>query len=109
MLGRTDLGTSALPPLDTPVATGTMAFLEHNGPHAITPLDWQTFLDFTDRFLQPAKKQAKSGEPAARSHRSFGLQGDPAPQLTCCLTCEFYDFPPDDANSCHAGSLFDHF
>ncbi len=56
LLGQTDLGTTEMPPLDTPVAAGTVAFLEHNGPHAITPLDWRTFLDFADRHLQPGKK-----------------------------------------------------
>jgi len=36
-----------------PVAAGTLAFLNHNGPHVISPLDWKTFLDFADRHLPP--------------------------------------------------------
>jgi hypothetical protein len=56
LLGQPDLGTTEMPALDVPVATGTMAFLNHNGPHVISPIDWKTFLDFADRFLQPAKK-----------------------------------------------------
>ncbi|HET7536942.1 MAG TPA: acetylxylan esterase, partial [Candidatus Didemnitutus sp.] len=55
LLGKTDLGTTEMPALDQPVATGTLAYLEHNGPHVISPLDWNTFFDFTDRFLKPNK------------------------------------------------------
>lgn len=53
LLGQSDLGTTEMPALDVPVATGTLAFLNHNGPHAVTPLDWKTFLDFADRFFKP--------------------------------------------------------
>lgn len=53
LLGQPDAGTIDMPPLDTPVATGKLAFLEHNGPHAITPLDWKVFLDYADKFLKP--------------------------------------------------------
>jgi hypothetical protein len=55
LLGQTDLGTTEMPALDQPVATGTLAYMEHNGPHVISPLDWKTFFDFADRFLQPKK------------------------------------------------------
>lgn len=51
LLGKSDLGTTEMPPLDTPVATGSLAFLENRGPHVISPLDWKTFLDFADRHL----------------------------------------------------------
>ncbi len=55
LLGKTDLGTTEMPALDVPVASGTLAFLNHNGPHVISPLDWQTFLDFADRYLLPRR------------------------------------------------------
>ena len=54
LLGKTDLGATEMPALDVPVASGTLAFLNHNGPHVISPLDWQTFLDFADRHLRPS-------------------------------------------------------
>jgi predicted dienelactone hydrolase len=57
LLGKTDLGTAEMPALDMPVAAGTLAFLEHEGPHVISPLDWKTFLDFAGRHLSPAAKQ----------------------------------------------------
>jgi hypothetical protein len=54
LLGEPDLGTTQQPALDVPVATGKLAFLNHRGPHAITPLDWKTFLDYADRYLKSA-------------------------------------------------------
>ncbi len=55
LLGQPDLGTMEMPPLDTPVMTGKLAYMEHNGPHAITPLDWKVFLDYADKYLKPAR------------------------------------------------------
>ena len=52
LLGKSDLGTTELPALDVPVAAGTLAYLDHEGPHTINPLDWKTFLDFADRHLK---------------------------------------------------------
>lgn len=52
LLGRTDLGTTELPPLDTPLIAGDLGFLYHTGPHAITAADWKAFLDFADRHLK---------------------------------------------------------
>ena len=52
LLGKKDLGTTELPPLDTPLIEGDLGFLYHTGPHSITPNDWKTFLDFTDRHLK---------------------------------------------------------
>ncbi len=58
LLGKSDLGTTEMPALDVPVATGTLAYLDHDGPHTINALDWKTFLDFADRNLQPEKVKA---------------------------------------------------
>lgn len=55
LLGWHGLDATEMPALDQPVATGKLAFLNHDGPHAITPLDWQTFLAFADRWLQRVK------------------------------------------------------
>lgn len=52
LLGQHDLGTSERPGLNTPIATGDLAFLENHGPHLISPLDWKTLLDFADRHLK---------------------------------------------------------
>jgi len=54
LLGKTDLGTTEMPALDVPLTTGTLAYLEHDGGHVISPLDWKTFFDFAGRHLSPA-------------------------------------------------------
>ena len=53
LLGKKDLGTRELPPLDTPLISGDLGFHYHTGGHAITPSDWKAFLDFADRHLRP--------------------------------------------------------
>jgi hypothetical protein len=53
LLGRKDLGPSELR-LDTPLITGDLGFHEHTGGHTITAADWNAFLDFADKYLQPA-------------------------------------------------------
>lgn len=55
LLGQPDLGTTEMPALDTPVGSDRMMFINHNGPHVISPLDWKTFLDFADRNLRGGK------------------------------------------------------
>jgi hypothetical protein len=57
LLGKPDLGTAEMPALDTPVADGTLAYLVNKGPHIVSKLDWQTFLDFADRHLQSASSK----------------------------------------------------
>jgi (4-O-methyl)-D-glucuronate---lignin esterase len=55
LLGKKDLGTSELPPLDTPLITGDLGFHYHTGGHAMTTNDWEAFLNFADRHLKPAR------------------------------------------------------
>jgi hypothetical protein len=55
LLGKKDLGTSELPPLDTPLITGELGFHYHTGGHTITAADWKAFLDFADKYLKPAR------------------------------------------------------
>jgi len=53
LLGKEDLGTTTLPPLDTPLITGSLGFHYHTGGHTISPADWKAFLDFADHHLKP--------------------------------------------------------
>src|SRR5439155_20572955 len=48
LLGAKDLGVSELPPLDTPVTTGELAFHYHSSGHRAVPEDWKAFLDFAE-------------------------------------------------------------
>jgi hypothetical protein len=52
LLGKKDLGTSELPPLDTPLISGNLGFRYHTGGHTITAEDWKAFLDFADQHLK---------------------------------------------------------
>ena len=52
LLGKKDLGTGELPPLDTPLITGDLGFHYHTGGHTITASDWKAFLDFADSHLK---------------------------------------------------------
>lgn len=51
LLGKTDLGTSKMPPPDSPLIAGDLAFYYHTGGHSITADDWKVFLEFADRHL----------------------------------------------------------
>jgi hypothetical protein len=55
LLGKRDLGTSELPPLDSPLVTGDLGFLYHSGGHAATAADWKLFLDFADRHFKQSQ------------------------------------------------------
>jgi hypothetical protein len=52
LLGKKDLGTTALPPLDTPLTTGDLGWHYHTGGHAATPEDWKAFLQFLDKYFK---------------------------------------------------------
>lgn len=51
LLGKNDLRTTNLPPLDTVVDSGELAFKEHAGGHAATTADWRDFLKFAERYF----------------------------------------------------------
>jgi hypothetical protein len=51
LLGKKDLGVTALPALDTPVIDGSLGWHYHTGPHAATRADWEAFLDFFKKHL----------------------------------------------------------
>ena len=53
LAGKTDLGTTNFPSVDTPLIAGDLGFNYHTGPHAIMPSDWNAFLEFADKHLKP--------------------------------------------------------
>jgi hypothetical protein len=57
LVGRQDLGTTNGPPVDTPLITGDLGFHYHTGGHAITPSDWNAFLDFADKYFKPGNSK----------------------------------------------------
>ena len=46
------LPTDQMPPIDTPLLTGQIAYHIRSGPHELTAYDWAQYLDFADRHLR---------------------------------------------------------
>lgn len=51
LLGKTDLGTTQIPPLDTPLTKGDLGWHYHTGGHSATPADWKAFLEFVGKYF----------------------------------------------------------
>jgi hypothetical protein len=52
LLGKKDLGTTELPPLDTPLTNGDLGWHYHTGGHTATPADWKGFLEFLGKYFK---------------------------------------------------------
>jgi hypothetical protein len=59
LLGKNDLGTSNMPPIETGLIDGELAFRQHSGGHTTGP-NWPTFLAFASRYFQGTQKPAES-------------------------------------------------
>jgi hypothetical protein len=51
LLGKRALDTTELPPIETPLTAGELAFRQHAGGHTSGP-NWPTFLDFAGRYFR---------------------------------------------------------
>jgi hypothetical protein len=63
LLGREGLGVEDLPAPDRPVGK-TIGYHLRRGPHALTPYDWEQYLDYADRQMGAAAPTAVAGERA---------------------------------------------
>ncbi len=52
LLGKKDLGTTEMPPIETGLINGDLAFRQHAGGHTTGP-NWPTFLAFAQRYFNP--------------------------------------------------------
>jgi hypothetical protein len=50
LLGKKGLGANEMPPINTALVTGDLAFRQHDGGHTDLP-NWPTFLDFATRYF----------------------------------------------------------
>jgi hypothetical protein len=51
LLGKKDLGSTQLPPIETALTDGEIAFRQHSGGHTTGP-NWPTFLTFASRYIK---------------------------------------------------------
>lgn len=51
LLGKKDLGTDEMPPIETGLTEGDLAFRQHSGGHTAGP-NWPAFLEFASRYLK---------------------------------------------------------
>jgi hypothetical protein len=51
LLGRTDLGTTEFPRIETGIVSGDIAFRQHAGGHTPGP-NWPVFLEFAARYMK---------------------------------------------------------
>jgi hypothetical protein len=51
LLGKKDLGTTEMPPIETALIDGDVAFRQHSGGHTAGP-NWPTFIEFAARYLK---------------------------------------------------------
>ena len=56
LLGKKDLGTAGMPPMETGLLQGDLAFRQHRFGHTEAP-NWPVFLRFAARYLEPAMKK----------------------------------------------------
>jgi len=59
LLGRRDLGTAEMPPLEQGLLEGALAFRQHAAGHTIGP-NWPFFISWAGRFLTPGAKTARA-------------------------------------------------
>jgi hypothetical protein len=64
LLGAKDLGVRQMPPLDKPVADGSLAYHYHSSGHTVLPADWKLFFDFAGRHFKAATTKQPANGPS---------------------------------------------
>jgi (4-O-methyl)-D-glucuronate---lignin esterase len=71
LLGKKDVGATGMPPIETALIDGDIAFRQHRGGHTAGP-NWPTFLQFADRYV-------KAAPPASPARARVALTFDDLP------------------------------
>ena len=50
LLGKKGLGTNELPPMETPLISGEIAFRQHSGGHTVGP-NWPVFIQYAEKYF----------------------------------------------------------
>lgn len=64
LLGKKGLGTREMPPVETGLVEGDLAFRQHAGGHTTGP-NWPTFLEFAGRYFPRSSRPEESSAPGA--------------------------------------------
>ena len=68
LLGRKPLPTVTMPPIDTGLLQGDIAWRQHAGGHTTAP-NWPSFIEFADRYFGGAGCSKPAATPASGCHR----------------------------------------
>jgi len=63
LLGKKDLGTTEMPPVETGLMDGELAFRQHSGGHTTGP-NWPVFLTWADRYIKAPPLPRPTSTPA---------------------------------------------
>jgi len=67
LLGKRGLSTASLPPIETPLLDGDIAFRQHRGGHTTGP-NWPAFLSFAARYIKsPGKSPGSAGQSLTKN------------------------------------------
>ena len=55
LLGKKDLGVTKMPPMETTLVDGDIAFREHSGGHTVIP-NWPYFIQFAEHYFEEKDK-----------------------------------------------------
>ncbi|MBC8137095.1 MAG: endo-1,4-beta-xylanase, partial [Fibrella sp.] len=69
LLGKKDMGTTEMPPIETPLIDGEIAFRQHAGGHTNAP-NWATFLTFASRYIKATPTAAAPVKTSSANRRT---------------------------------------
>ena len=81
LLGKKDLGATEMPPMETALIGGDLAFRQHSGGHTTGP-NWPTFIEFASRYFKSPAESSSSlgdGSSAESSQHEVALTFDDLP------------------------------
>ena len=79
LLGKKDLGATEMPPMETALVDGDIAFRQHSGGHTTGP-NWPAFIEFAGRYFKAsAGSSSAEASSADRNEHEVALTFDDLP------------------------------
>jgi hypothetical protein len=82
LLGKQDLGTTELPPMETALVAGDIAWRQHSGGHTNGP-NWPTFLEFASHYLKATQGKTTNEKTRRRVYSSAADARCASTRSTC--------------------------